>query len=59
MQANGHQRVLKWRASARVRVHVPGRHAPDAETLSDALEAAIAGAIVAQERPLQLDPETV
>ena len=59
MQANRHQRVLQRRANARVRMDVPGRDAPDAETLRDALEAAVAGAIVAQERPLQLDAETV
>ena len=59
MQAHGHQRVLEWSPGAHVRVHVPGGNARHAEPRRDSLEAPVAGAIVAQERALQLDPEAI
>ncbi len=52
MQAHGDQRVLKRGSGARVRMHISGGHARHAEPRRHALEAPVAGAIVAQERPL-------
>ncbi len=40
-------------------MHVAGRDAGDAERLREPGEAAVAGAVVAPERPLQLDPEAL
>ena len=59
VQAHGHQRVLKRGPDTRVRMDVPGGHARHAEPSRDSLEAPVAGAIVAQEGPLQLHPEVI
>ncbi len=59
VQAYGHQRVLERCPGARVRVHVPGGHARHPEPRRDSLKAPVAGAIVAQERPLELDPQAI
>ena len=59
VQAHGDQRVLQRRAGARVRVHVAGRHARHPEPLGHPLEPPVARPVVAQERPLELDPQAI
>ena len=59
VQAHSHQRVLERSPPARVRMHVPGGHARHAEPSRDSLKAPVAGAIVPQERALELDPEAI
>jgi hypothetical protein len=57
--ADRHERVLEPRPCGRVGVDVAGRHARHAQPRGEVGQLAVAGAIVAMERALQLDPERV
>ena len=59
VQPHRDQRVLERRARAGVRVHVAGCHARHPEALGDPLEPPVARPIIAQERPLELDPQAI
>ena len=59
VQTHGHERVLQRRPRARVGVHVAGGHARNAEPPAEPRQPPVAGAIVAQERPLELDPQPI
>ena len=57
--AQGDERVLQRRARERVRVDVAGRHRRHAQPLGQPGEPAVARAVVALERPLQLDAQVL
>ena len=57
MQPDGHEGVLERRAGAAVGVHVAGGHATELEPPGEGREAAVAGTVIAQERPLELDSQ--
>jgi hypothetical protein len=54
-----HEHVLEWCALARVNVDVASGHTRNTESLGELSEVAVATAVVAGERALELDPETV
>ena len=59
VQTHGHERVLQRRTRARMRVHVAGRNARDAEPSAETRQPPVACPVVAQERSLELDPQTI
>jgi hypothetical protein len=58
-QPNGDERVLERHARALVRVDVAGRHARHAEPLGELRQEAVAAAVAACERALELDAQAV
>ena len=59
VMAQRRERVLQRRALARVRVDVAGRHRRHAQPGGQIGQRAVARAVVALERPLELDPQAV
>src|SRR5581483_5340712 len=57
--ADGHEGVLELGPPGMVEVGVAGRHAGDAQALREVGERAVAGAVVAPEGALKLDPEAL
>jgi hypothetical protein len=57
VEAHRHERVLQRPAAAGVGVHVAGGHARHPQPSRQFLQAAVAGAVLAQERTLQFDAQ--
>ena len=59
VQPDRHERILEGRPAAGMGMDVSGGHPAQPEPVGQPTQTAVAGSIVAQERPLQLDPQVL